>query len=75
VLAKKEHFYKVELPTLIKINLVFSAKSLCCDLNNLLLGQANALLLPIKVTTDDKYKVQKIIAVKLTKEKLAYQAK
>jgi hypothetical protein len=27
------------------------------------------------VTADNKYKVQEIIAVKLTKEKLAYQAK
>jgi hypothetical protein len=27
------------------------------------------------VTTDNKYKVQEIIAIKLTKEKLTYQAK
>jgi hypothetical protein len=58
-----------------KINLVFSAESLCYDLNNLLLGQANASPPPIRVTADDKYEVQEIIAVKLTRGKLAYQAK
>jgi hypothetical protein len=34
VLAKEEHFYRVELPALIKINLVFSAGSLCRDPND-----------------------------------------
>jgi hypothetical protein len=75
VLAKEGHFYRVELPALIKINPVFPTESLCRDLNNPLLSQANAPPPPIKVTADDKYKVQKIIAVKLTKGKLAYQAK
>jgi hypothetical protein len=75
VLAKERHFYKVELPALMKINLVFLVKSLCCDLNNLLPSQANAPPLLIKVTADNKYKVQKIIAVKLIKGKLVYQAK
>jgi hypothetical protein len=75
VLAKEGHSYRVKLPALIKINPVFSAKSLCRNLNNLLPSQANAPPPPIKVTADDKYKVQEIIAVKLTKEKLAYQAK
>jgi hypothetical protein len=36
VLAKKEHFYRVKLPALIKIHLIFLAESLCRDLNNLL---------------------------------------
>jgi hypothetical protein len=75
VLAKEGHSYKVELPALIKINLVFLAKSLCYNLNDLLSSQANAPLSLIKVTANNKYKVQKIIAVKLTKKKLAYQAK
>jgi hypothetical protein len=63
------------LPALIKINPVFLAESLCCDLNDPLPNQANALPPPIKITADNKYKVQKIIAIKLTKEKLTYQAK
>jgi hypothetical protein len=75
VLAKKEHSYKVELPALIKINLVFFAESLCRNLNNLLPSQVNAPPSPIKITADNKYKVQKIITIKLTKKKLAYQAK
>jgi hypothetical protein len=32
-------------------------------------------LLLVNITTDNKYKVQEIIAIKLTKEKLTYQAK
>jgi hypothetical protein len=75
VLAKKRHSYRVKLPASIKINPVFPAESLCRDLNDLLPDQANAPPPPIKVTADNEYKVQEIIAVKLTKEKLAYRAK
>jgi hypothetical protein len=38
VLAKEEHSYRVKLPALIKIHLVFSVKSLCHNLNNSLPG-------------------------------------
>jgi hypothetical protein len=72
VLAKKGHFYRVNLPALIKINLVFLIASLCRDPNDSLPGQANAPLPPIKVTADNEYKVQKIIVIKLTKGKLTY---
>jgi hypothetical protein len=75
VLAKKEHSYRVKLPALIKIHPVFHAGSLCRDLNDLLPGQANAPPPPVNVTADDKYKVQEIIAVKLTRGKLTYRAK
>jgi hypothetical protein len=75
VLAKEEHSYKVKLPASIKIHPVFLAESLCHDLNNPLPSQANAPPPPVNVTADDEYKVQKIIAVKLTKKKLTYQAK
>jgi hypothetical protein len=75
VLAKKGHSYKVELPTLMKIHLVFPAESLYHNLNNPLPSQANASLLPVNITANDKYKVQEIIAIKLTKRKLTYQAK
>jgi hypothetical protein len=57
VLAKKGHSYKVELLALIKINLVFFAESLCHNLNDLLPSQANAFLLLIRVTVNNKYKV------------------
>jgi hypothetical protein len=57
MLTKKRHSYRVELLALIKINLVFFAKSLYYSLNNLLPGQANASLSLIKVTADNKYKV------------------
>jgi hypothetical protein len=36
---------------------MFFAESLCRDLNDLLPSQANAPLLPIKVTADNEYKV------------------
>jgi hypothetical protein len=75
MLAKEGHFYRVELLALMKIHLIFPAESLCHNLNNSLPGQANTPLSPVNVTADNKYKVQKIIAVKLTKEKLTYQAK
>jgi hypothetical protein len=51
---------------------MFPAESLCRNLNDPLPSQANTPLSPIKVTADNKYKVQKIIAIKLTKGKLAY---
>jgi hypothetical protein len=38
MLAKEGHSYRIELPALMKIHPVFSAGSLCCDLNNLLPG-------------------------------------
>jgi hypothetical protein len=75
VLAKEGHSYRVKLPASMKIHPVFPARSLCCNLNNPLPDQANALPPPVNVIADDKYKVQEIIAVKLTKEKLTYQAK
>jgi hypothetical protein len=75
VLAKEEHSYRVELPALMKIHPMFPAGSLCCDLNNPLPGQANTPPPPVNVTADNEYKVQEIIAVKLTRGKLIYQAK
>jgi hypothetical protein len=54
---------------------MFLIKSLYYNLNHLLPGQANASPPPVNITADNKYKVQKIIAIKLTKEKLTYQAK
>jgi hypothetical protein len=57
MLAKEGHSYRVELPALMKIHLVFSVESLCRDLNDPLPGQANAPPPPVNVTADDKYKV------------------
>jgi hypothetical protein len=51
---------------------MFLTRSLYYNLNNLLFSQANASLLLVNVTADNKYKVQKIIAVKLIKRKLIY---
>jgi hypothetical protein len=75
VLAKEEHSYRVELPASMKIHPVFPAESLRRNPNNPLPSQANAPPPPVNVTADDEYEVQEIIAIKLTKEKLTYQAK
>jgi hypothetical protein len=75
VLAKEGHSYRVELPALIKIHPVFPAESLCRDLNDPLPGQANTPPPLVNVTTNNEYKVQKIIAIKLTRGKLTYRAK
>jgi hypothetical protein len=58
-----------------KINPVFPAESLQCDPDDPLPGQANAPPPLIKVTVDNEYEVQEIIAVKLTRGKLTYQAR
>ena len=58
-----------------KINPVFPAEYLRRDPSNPLSSQANAPLLLIKVTADDEYEVQEVIAVKLVQGKLVYRAK
>ena len=58
-----------------KIHFVFSVKYLRQNLKNLLPNQKNALLLPIQITVNKEYKVQKIIAVKLIQDKLIYKTK
>ena len=75
VLAKEGYSYRVQLPTFIKINPVFSAGQLYLDPNNPLPEQSNAPPPPVKVIVDNEYKVQEIIAVKLVKGKLIYKAK
>ena len=75
VLAKEGHSYRVQLPASMKINPVFPAGQLHLDPNNPLPGQFNAPPPPVKVTANNKYKVQEIIAVKLVREKLIYKAK
>jgi hypothetical protein len=57
VLAKEGHSYRVELPALMKIHLVFLVGSLCRNLNNPLLSQANAPPSLVNITADDEYKV------------------
>jgi hypothetical protein len=75
VLTKEGYSYRVQLPVSMKINPVFPAESLRRDPDNLLPGQANTPLLLIKVTANDEYKVQEVIAVKLVRGKLVYRAK
>ena len=75
VLAKEGHSYRIKLPESMKIHPVFPAEYLRRDPGNPLPGQKNAPPPPIQVTTDEEYKVQEIIAVKLMRGKLVYKAK
>ena len=75
VLAKEGHSYRLQLLALIKINLMFLVESLWHNPNNPLPSQANTPLPPIKVTADNKYKVQEIVAIRLVRGKLFYKAK
>ena len=54
---------------------MFPVEYLRRDPNNPLSSQVNTPLLLIKVTTDDEYKVQEIIVVKLVRGKLVYRVK
>jgi len=75
VLAKEGHSYRVQLPASMKIHPIFPASSLRRDPNDPLPGQANAPPPPIKVTSDQEYEVQEIVAVRLVRGKLVYKAK
>ena len=58
-----------------KIHPVFPVGSLCQDPDDPLPSQANTPPPPIRVTADNKYKVQEIVTVQLVRGKLVYRAK
>ena len=74
IIEKVGFSYKLELPASINIHNVFLASNLRLDPDNALLGQINNPPPPIQITSDDKYKVQQVIAVKLRRKKLEYRA-
>ena len=64
--------YKVKLPESIKIHNVFSPDRLHKAATDPLPGQINELPLPIEITTDQEFKVQEVLALKLIHNKLLY---
>ena len=72
VLKKIGNLYKIKLSDLIKIHFIFLLDKLWKAANNLLPGQKNEPPLPIQVNSDNKWKVEEILACKLTKETLKY---
>jgi predicted aspartyl protease len=75
VLKQVGHSYRLGLPSSMKAYPVFAAQNLRKAPENPLPGQANEPLAPIRITNDDEYEVQEIIAVKLVRKKLKYRAK
>ena len=72
ILAKEGHSFKVQLPTLMKIHLVFALNLLYKDKNNPLLGQAQEADPLLQVTNDYKQEVNKLLAIKKIRNKLFY---
>ena len=72
ILAKEGHSFRVQLPALIKIHLVFALNLLYKDKNNPLLGQAQEADPLLQVIDDYKQKVNKLLAVKKIRNKLFY---
>ena len=65
--------YRLDLPSLIKVHLVFSLDKLCKALEDLLPGQRNPLLEPIKVDRELEQEVERILGARLVRQQLRYQ--
>ena len=72
IVNKVGNSYKVKLPDLIKVHLIFSPDKLQKAVNNPLPGQKNEPPLPIQVNGDNKWEVDKILACKLVHGMLKY---
>ena len=73
ILAKEGHFFRVQLPALIKIHLVFALNLLYKNKNNPLLGQAQEANPLLQVIDNYKWEVNELLVVKKIKNKLFYR--
>ena len=73
VLKKIGNFYKVKLPDLIKVYLVFLLDKLWKAVMDPLPGQRNKPLLPIQVNGNNEWEVKEILACKLVRGILKYR--
>ena len=74
ILAKEGYSFRVQLPALMKIHLVFALNLLYKDKNNPLLGQAQEANPLLQVTNDYKQEVNELLAIKKIRNKLFYYA-
>src|SRR6266700_7029905 len=72
IINKVGNLYKVKLPDLIKVYLIFLPDKLQKAVNNLLLRQKNKPPLLIQVNGDNKWEVDEILACKLVRGMLKY---
>jgi hypothetical protein len=76
ILAKEGHLFRVDLPTLIAIYLVFSTDKLRRASNDPLWGQYNLLLLLIVIANDKEWEVEQLLNYKRGRgKKLLYRVK
>jgi hypothetical protein len=73
VLERVGNAYRVDLPDLICVHLVFSPNKLCKAPTDLLPGQENDPPPPIQVNRDAEWVVDKVLASKLVRRTLKYQ--
>jgi hypothetical protein len=74
ILVKEGHSFRVWLPALMKIHLVFASNLLYKDKKNPLLGQAQEADPLLQVIDDYKWEINELLAVKKIKNKLFYRA-
>ena len=74
ILKKVGHSYQLKLPDSVKVHDVFYADRLRKAADDPLPGQRNPEPGPVYITDDAEYEVGKILAVKLSRGKLLYQA-
>ena len=74
VIEKIENSYKFNLSDFIKIHLMFLSDKLHKIVTNFLSEQYDDLFSTVEISSEDEYKVEKILTVQLLQQKLQYQA-